>query len=167
MGEGARTRAGASRARRLPILLGAAGLGCAAIAAAVLVTGGWSAARHEPSASGSRAAREADRAYITGLGAYHQRDWARAISSFEEALSHEPDHPDAREHLDLALAEDRNQQTLARARAAFEAGRAAEAAALATTIPATSVYSAEALELRRRASPAPSTSPAPPEPGPP
>lgn len=140
MGTSARS---ATRRRGAATLVVAAGLCCAALIAAAILRGG-----DEPAARGSR---EADAAFIKGLGAYHQRDWARAISSFEAALSHEPDHPDAREHLDLALAEDRNQQTLERARRALEAGRADEAAALATTIPRTSVYSTEARALRRRA----------------
>lgn len=142
MGPTARSR---TRRRAIVILVVAAGL-CCAVTVAILGGGG-----REPATQGSQAGREADAAYITGLGAYHQRDWARAISNFEAALSRDPSHVDAREHLDLALAEDRHQQTLARARAALEAGRADEAAALATTIPQTSVYATEARELRRLA----------------
>lgn len=96
-------------------------------------------------------AREADRHYIAGLAAYRQQDWRRAEMNFQAALSYEPDHLDAREHLNLAQSEERVQQTLERARAAFEAGRAEEALALITTIPESSVYAEQAVELRRQA----------------
>lgn len=96
-------------------------------------------------------AREADRHYVAGLAAYRQQDWRRALMNFQAALSYEPEHFDAREHLNLAQSEERVQQTLERASAALEAGRAEEAIALATTIPESSVYSEQAAELRRQA----------------
>jgi tetratricopeptide (TPR) repeat protein len=100
------------------------------------------AAAQEPSAESE---------YGRGMAAFAEKRWLTAAESFERTLALSPDHAAAREHLAQARAEQQNDGTLEAARQALADQNYEGAITSLETIPQSSVYYTDAMDLRARA----------------
>lgn len=86
-----------------------------------------------------------------GKLAYADRRWIKAAEAFEQVLALSPDNTKAQEYLAQSHAEQRNQGTLEAARQAIVDDNYEGAITSLKTIPRSSVYYPDALDLRSRA----------------
>lgn len=89
-----------------------------------------------------------DELFAQGTKAYVERRWGHAANSFEQVLALSPANSKAREYLGKARAEERNQGTLEAARQALSEENYEDAVSTLRTIPRSSVYAPEAIEMR-------------------